>query len=65
MNGRDELIRDSPEELFENAPCGYLTTALDGTILQVNRTLQTLTGHARDAAAGCFRGFVQIRLKEH
>ena len=52
MTGGDELIRDSPEELFENAPCGYLTTALDGTILQVNRTLQTLTGHARDALVG-------------
>lgn len=52
MSGHDELIRDSPEELFENAPCGYLTTALDGTILQVNRTLQTLTGHGRDALVG-------------
>jgi PAS domain S-box-containing protein len=48
----DELIRDSPEELFENAPCGYLTTTLDGTIVQVNRTLQTLTGHPRDALVG-------------
>jgi sigma-B regulation protein RsbU (phosphoserine phosphatase) len=52
VSGRDELIRDSPEELFENAPCGYLTTALDGTILQVNRTLETLTGHERDALVG-------------
>jgi sigma-B regulation protein RsbU (phosphoserine phosphatase) len=52
VNGRDDLIRDSPEELFENAPCGYLTTALDGTILQVNRTLQTLTGYERDALVG-------------
>jgi PAS domain S-box-containing protein len=52
VTGRDDLIRDSPEELFENAPCGYLTTALDGTILQVNRTLQTLTGHERDALVG-------------
>jgi PAS domain S-box-containing protein len=52
VNGRDDLIRDSPEELFENAPCGYLTTALDGTILQVNRTLQTLTGHERHALIG-------------
>jgi sigma-B regulation protein RsbU (phosphoserine phosphatase) len=48
----DELTRDSPEELFENAPCGYLTTTLDGTIVQVNRTLQTLTGHPRDALVG-------------
>jgi phosphoserine phosphatase RsbU/P len=52
VTGRDDLIRDSPEELFENAPCGYLTTALDGTILQVNRTLQTLTGYERDALLG-------------
>jgi sigma-B regulation protein RsbU (phosphoserine phosphatase) len=52
VNGRDELIRDSPEELFENAPCGYLTTTLDGTIVQVNRTLQTLTGYTRDALVG-------------
>ena len=52
MTHRDELIRDSPEELFENAPCGYLTTTLDGTIVQVNRTLQTLTGYARDALVG-------------
>ncbi|MES1193206.1 MAG: SpoIIE family protein phosphatase, partial [Solirubrobacterales bacterium] len=52
MTERDELIRDSPEELFENAPCGYLTTALDGTIRQVNRTLQTLTGYERDALIG-------------
>jgi sigma-B regulation protein RsbU (phosphoserine phosphatase) len=49
---RDELIRDSPEELFENAPCGYLTTALDGTIVQVNHTLETLTGFGREALVG-------------
>lgn len=52
MSGRDDLIPDSPEELFENAPCGYLTTALDGTILQVNHTLQTLTGYGREALVG-------------
>jgi sigma-B regulation protein RsbU (phosphoserine phosphatase) len=50
--GGDELLRDSPEELFENAPCGYLTTTLDGTILQVNRTLEALTGFGRDELVG-------------
>jgi PAS domain S-box-containing protein len=50
--GGDELLRDSPEELFENAPCGYLTTTLDGTILQVNRTFEALTGFARDELVG-------------
>jgi len=52
VSGADETLRDSPEELFENAPCGYLTTTLAGTILQVNRTLETLTGFDRDALVG-------------
>jgi sigma-B regulation protein RsbU (phosphoserine phosphatase) len=48
----DALVPDSPEALFEDAPCGYLTTAMDGTILQVNRTLETLTGFDRTALVG-------------
>jgi phosphoserine phosphatase RsbU/P len=43
----DTLLDESAEDLFEGAPCGYLTTALDGTILRVNRTFEELTGHAR------------------
>ena len=46
MTGRDDLL-DSAEELFEDAPCGYLTTALDGTILRVNRTFEAWTGLRR------------------
>jgi PAS domain S-box-containing protein len=45
--GDDELAEDSPEDLFEDAPCGYLTTRLDGTIVRVNRTLEALTGLSR------------------
>jgi PAS domain S-box-containing protein len=48
VNGSDELIADSAEDLFEHAPCGYLSTRLDGTILRVNRTFETLTGHGRE-----------------
>jgi len=48
----DELPEDSPEELFENAPCGYLTTRLDGTIVKVNRTLEALTGFDRAELVG-------------
>ncbi|HEV7751839.1 MAG TPA: SpoIIE family protein phosphatase [Baekduia sp.] len=48
----DDLPEDSPEELFEDAPCGYLTTRLDGTIVRVNRTLEALTGYARDELLG-------------
>jgi PAS domain S-box-containing protein len=42
------LLGDSDEELFEHAPCGYLTTRLDGTILKVNRTFEEWTGFRRD-----------------
>lgn len=42
------LLEDSAEELFENAPCGYLTTRLDGSILKVNRTFEEWTGLRRD-----------------
>jgi PAS domain S-box-containing protein len=35
-------------ELFENAPCGYVATRLDGTILQVNQTFIAMTGHERE-----------------
>jgi phosphoserine phosphatase RsbU/P len=43
----DELLEDSAEELFEDAPCGYLSTRLDGTIVKVNRTFEHWTGLAR------------------
>jgi len=43
----DALLDESAEDLFETAPCGYLTTAFDGTILRVNRTFEELTGHKR------------------
>ena len=48
MSFEQELLWDSPEELFENAPCGYLSTALDGTILRVNRAFTLWTGIARE-----------------
>src|ERR1700761_4960042 len=31
-------LEESAEDLFHNAPCGYLTTLPDGTIVQVNTT---------------------------
>ena len=48
MTADDPLLEDSAEELFEGAPCGYLTTRLDGSIIKVNRTFETLTGLDRD-----------------
>ena len=35
-------------ELFENAPCGFVATGGDGTILQVNQTFVAMTGHTRE-----------------
>lgn len=35
-------------ELFENAPCGFVATRPEGTILQVNETFVAMTGHARE-----------------
>lgn len=39
-----ELL-ESAEELYEHAPCGYLTTSPEGRILKVNRTLCEWLGY--------------------
>jgi len=40
------------DDLFENAPCGYLTTRADGAIVRVNRTLADWLGMTREELAG-------------
>ena len=47
-----QLLEQSAEELFEDAPCGYLTCGVDGTILRVNRTFEHLTGYERSTLLG-------------
>lgn len=42
------LREDDAESLYERAPCGYLSTAPDGTIVKANQTFLTLTGYQRD-----------------
>jgi phosphoserine phosphatase RsbU/P len=39
---------ETPEELYEHAPCGYLSTTPDGRIVRVNSTLLSWLGHSRD-----------------
>ncbi|MBM7439695.1 PP2C family protein-serine/threonine phosphatase [Streptomyces sp. HB132] len=46
------LLEDSAEDLYENAPCGYLSTLLDGRIAKVNQTLLTWLGYRRDELVG-------------
>jgi phosphoserine phosphatase RsbU/P len=43
---------DDAEDLYENAPCGYLSTRLDGTILKVNGTFLRWTGHRGEDLVG-------------
>lgn len=55
MRSPRKLLQDSAEQLLEEAPCGYLSTTLDGTIVQVNRTFERWTGFAREELLGSVR----------
>lgn len=48
----DALLDDSAEELYDNAPCGYLSLLPDGTIIKANQTFLTWTGYAADDLVG-------------
>ncbi|WP_411104933.1 PP2C family protein-serine/threonine phosphatase [Streptomyces sp. cmx-4-9] len=49
------LLEDSAEELYERAPCGYLSTLMDGTIAKINATLLDWLGLSREAVVGRMR----------
>ncbi|MEU6106509.1 PP2C family protein-serine/threonine phosphatase [Streptomyces flaveolus] len=49
------LLEDSAEELYESAPCGYLSTLMDGTIAKINSTLLEWLGLERNAVVGQMR----------
>jgi PAS domain S-box-containing protein len=42
------VLDESAEELYEHAPCGYVSCLPDGTILRVNQTLLDWTGYTRE-----------------
>ena len=46
------LLEDNAEDLYDNAPCGYLSCLPDGTIVKVNQTFLTWTGHGRQELVG-------------
>ena len=48
----DALLRESADDLYENAPCSYLSTTPDGVIIRVNQTFLAWTGYGRDALVG-------------
>ncbi|WTL44282.1 SpoIIE family protein phosphatase [Streptomyces sp. NBC_01497] len=49
------LLEDSAEELYEQAPCGYLSTLMDGTIAKINTTLLEWLGLDRSRVVGRMR----------
>ncbi|MFF7335302.1 SpoIIE family protein phosphatase [Streptomyces sp. NPDC008150] len=57
-DGQDEqalfsaLLEDSAEDLYENAPCGFLSTLLDGQIARINTTLLDWLGRRREDLVG-------------
>ncbi|AKZ60191.1 putative magnesium or manganese-dependent protein phosphatase [Streptomyces ambofaciens ATCC 23877] len=49
------LLEDSAEELYESAPCGYLSTLMDGIIAKINSTLLDWLGLEREQVVGRMR----------
>jgi PAS domain S-box-containing protein len=45
----EALLEESAEDLYEYAPCGYVSTLPDGTIVRANRTFLEWTGASREA----------------
>lgn len=58
-NFYEALLDDDAEQLYDRAPCGYLSTTPDGTIIKVNQTFLTLTGYDRGELVGQLR-FAQL-----
>ncbi|MFI0960146.1 PP2C family protein-serine/threonine phosphatase [Streptomyces sp. NPDC021080] len=46
------LLEDSAEDLYEHAPCGYLSTSLDGRIAKINQTLLNWLGYESSDLVG-------------
>ncbi|MFF4594227.1 PP2C family protein-serine/threonine phosphatase [Amycolatopsis sp. NPDC001319] len=46
------LLEDSVEDLYEHAPCGYLSTLMDGTIAKINTTLLGWLAYRREELVG-------------
>jgi len=55
---REPLLEDDAELLYEQAPCGYVSTGDDGRIVKINATLCTWLGLEREDLIG--RAFVEL-----
>ncbi len=50
--GSVAVPEETAEELYEHAPCGYVSALADGTIVRVNQTLLDWTGYTRESLLG-------------
>jgi PAS domain S-box-containing protein len=48
----EAVFEENAEDLYEHAPCGYLSTLPGGTIVKVNQTFLTWTGYERQNLLG-------------
>jgi PAS domain S-box-containing protein len=48
----EQVPEESADELYEHAPCGYLTLLPEGSIVRVNQTFLRWTGYSRNALTG-------------
>ena len=44
----ERWLEEGLEDLYEHAPCGYISTLPDGTFVKVNQTFLDWTGYSRD-----------------
>jgi PAS domain S-box-containing protein len=49
------LADESLGELYEDAPCGYISSLVDGTIVRANQTFLDWTGYEREELLSCKR----------
>ena len=49
------FLEETTEDLFDNAPCGYISALPDGTIVKVNQTFLNWTGYEREDINGLKR----------
>jgi sigma-B regulation protein RsbU (phosphoserine phosphatase) len=54
----EALLEDDPVQLYERAPCGYLSTTPEGRIVKANATFATWTGYGVEELTA--RSFVDL-----
>ncbi len=61
MNVDPNALIETAEELYEQAPCGYLSTLPDGQIVRANQTFLEWSGFKkRDVVGTCFHELLSI-----